>query len=555
MTASLQSDTRVGCEISGALADASAGATPSSSTTRSRLFTKYDALLVTIVAITLLAGGIYEVFTHYREHRASLIRLQHEQAMAAAAKIGQFIEDIEGQLGWTTQTPWAAGAPNDRRFDALRLLRQVPAITELVMVDAGGKERLRVSRLAMDVVDSGADLSQDPKFTEAVAHKVYFGPVYFRKESEPYMTLALAGGRKDSGVSIAEINLKLIWDVVSQIKVGQHGRAYIVSGRGRLIAHPDMGLVLRDTDMSKLAQVKAAETGSDMMSNALDGGEDISGQEVLTAFAPIRPLRWTMFVERPADEAYAPLYAALQRLTLAILAASILAALLTILMTRRVAFGSATLWTWGGQAGSAAVAQRFSADPGGKVEQEATRTNEPAQPATTPLEVLGVVDRSADGLQQALDTLVSSAARLCSADSAALDRKTGEELRQIASFGFPAEFKEWRKNKPIPLDQGAIVGRAFIARKPVQILDVVTDLEFTQLEAQQRGGFRTVLAVPLMRDGEPTGVLLMTRAHPKLFSEEQIEVVTTLANLAAMMIESVQPLRALLDGADARSQH
>jgi GAF domain-containing protein len=174
----------------------------------------------------------------------------------------------------------------------------------------------------------------------------------------------------------------------------------------------------------------------------------------------------------------------------------------------------------------------------------------------TPPEVLEVVDRSADGLQQALDTLIESAARLCSADSAALDRKTGEELRQVASFGFPSEFKEWRKNKPIALDQGAIVGRAFIARKPVQILDVITDLEFTQLEAQRRGGFRTVLAVPLMRDGEPTGVLLMTRAQPKLFSEEQIEVVTTLANLAAMMIESVQPLRALLDGAaDARSQH
>jgi Cache domain/GAF domain len=525
-------------------------------TTRSRLFTKYDALLVAIVGITLLAGGIYEVFTHYREHRASLIRLQHEQAMAAAAKISQFIEDIEGQLGWTTQTPWSAGAPDNRRFDALRLLRQVPAITELVMVDAAGKERLRVSRLAMDVVDSGTDLSHDPKFTEAMAHKVYFGPVYFRKESEPYMTLALAGGRKDSGVSIAEINLKLIWDVVSQIKVGQHGRAYIVSGHGRLIAHPDMGLVLRDTDMSKLTQVKAAEAGSDMMSDALDGGEDISGQEVLSAFAPIRPLRWTMFVERPADEAYAPLYAALQRLTLAILAASILAALLTILMTRRAAGAPATLWTWGVPAGSAAVAQRFSADPGGKVEQGVTRASEPIQPTMTPPEVLGVIDRSADGLQQALDTLAESAARLCSADCAALDRKAGEELRQIASFGFSPEFKEWRKNKHIPLDQGAIVGRAFIARKPVQILDVVSDLEFTELEAQRRGGFRTVLAVPLMRDGEPTGVLLMTRNQPKLFSQEQIELVTTLANLAAMMIESVHPLRALLEGAgEARSQH
>src|SRR5262249_24452230 len=75
--------------------------------------------------------------------------------------------------------------------------------------------------LAMDVVASGADLSNDPMFAEAVARKVYYGPVYFRRESEPYMTLAIAGTRRDAGVSVAEVNLKLIWDVVSQIKVGE----------------------------------------------------------------------------------------------------------------------------------------------------------------------------------------------------------------------------------------------------------------------------------------------------------------------------------------------
>ena len=160
---------------------------------RSRLFIKYVALFVAVVGVALLWNGIFEVIFYYREHKAALIRIQHEQAVAAAAKIGQFIKEIESQLGWTTQLPWSAGSIEQRRFDALRLLRQVPAITELAQVDASGKERLRVSRLAMDVIDSGVDLSNDPKFTEAVAHKVYYGPVYFRRESEPYMTLALAG--------------------------------------------------------------------------------------------------------------------------------------------------------------------------------------------------------------------------------------------------------------------------------------------------------------------------------------------------------------------------
>src|SRR5262249_27540819 len=146
--------------------------------TRRRLFTKYVGLFVAVVCIALVSNGVFDVFFYYQEHKASLIRIQREQAEAAAAKIGQFIKEIESQVGWTTQPPWAAGSIEQRRFDALRLLRQVPAITELAQLDASGKERLRVSRLAMDVVASGADLSNDPKFAEAVARKVYYGPVY-----------------------------------------------------------------------------------------------------------------------------------------------------------------------------------------------------------------------------------------------------------------------------------------------------------------------------------------------------------------------------------------
>src|SRR3978361_799085 len=91
---------------------------------RSRLFTKYVALFVAVVAVALLSNGIFEVFFYYREHKASLIRIQHEPAEAAAAKIGQFIKEIESQLGWTAQLPWSASSIEQRRFDALRLLRQ-----------------------------------------------------------------------------------------------------------------------------------------------------------------------------------------------------------------------------------------------------------------------------------------------------------------------------------------------------------------------------------------------------------------------------------------------
>src|SRR5207302_4397369 len=107
-----------------------------------------------------ITNGAFEVWFSYQEHKASLIRIQREQAEAASAKIGQFIREIESQVGWTTQLPWSAGTIEQRRFDALRLLRQVPAITELAQLYAKGHERLRVSRLAMDVVDNQNDFSK-----------------------------------------------------------------------------------------------------------------------------------------------------------------------------------------------------------------------------------------------------------------------------------------------------------------------------------------------------------------------------------------------------------
>ena len=343
--------------------------------TRSRLFIKYVALFVAVVGVALLSNGIFEVIFYYREHKAALIRIQHEQAVAAAAKISQFIKEIESQLGWTTQLPWSAGSIEQRRFDALRLLRQVPAVTELAQVDSTGKERLRVSRLAMDVIDSGIDLSNDPRFTEAVAHKVYYGPVYFRRESEPYMTLAIAGTRKDAGVSIAEVNLKLIWDVVSQIKVGEHGRAYVVDAHGQLIAHPDISLVLRNTDMSKLPQVQAALAGR-AMSDELQGAPNITGQKVLTASAPIPPLRWTMFVELQVEEAYASLYAALQRLAMVLLAASIFAVLAGIFLARRMVGPIQVLRAGAARIGGGDFSQRISIKTGDELEGLADQFND-----------------------------------------------------------------------------------------------------------------------------------------------------------------------------------
>src|SRR5438876_11188783 len=204
-------------------------------------------------------------------------------------------------MGWTTQRQLAAPAAalEQRRIDFVRLQLQEPPITELSYLDASGKEQLRVSRLAMDVVGSQTDLSNDPKFREARAGKTYFGPVVFRKESEPYMTIAMpqTGG---GGVTVADVNLKFIWDVVSQIKIGKAGRAFVVDGTGALIAHPDISLVLQKTTLGNLEHVHAAlfpGPGAEDVTIA----RDLGGHRVLTAHSTIAPLRWTVFVEQPLE--------------------------------------------------------------------------------------------------------------------------------------------------------------------------------------------------------------------------------------------------------------
>src|SRR6201997_3738060 len=542
---------------------------------RSRLFIKYVALFVAVVGVALLSNGIFEVIFYYREHKAALIRIQHEQAVAAAAKIGQFVKEVESQLGWTTQLPWSASSIEQRRFDALRLLRQVPAITELAQIDASGKERLRVSRLAMDVVDSGVDLSKEPKFTEAVAHKVYYGPVYFRRESEPYMTLAIAGTRKDAGVSIAEVNLKLIWDVVSQIKVGEHGHAYVVGAQGRLIAHPDISLVLRNTDMSKLPQVQAAQAGTDMTSESLEGAKNIQGQEVLTASAPILPLRWTMFVELPVEEAYASLYAALQRVSLVLAAASIFAVLAGIFLARRMVGPIQALRIGAERIGGGDFAQRISIQTGDelegladqfndmgarlqesyadlekKVESRTAELSETLQQQTATADVLKVMSRSAFDLQPVFNTIIQTACRLCEAEFAMIFELRGDRYEIAAANNAAEAFVKHAAEHPLPLGRGSLVGRTAQERKPIHIPDCLADPDYAAMDYYAVGKYRTMLGVPLLREGAPIGVIGMMRTAVRPFSDKQIELVTTFADQAVIAIENVR----LFEEVQARTQ-
>ena len=533
---------------------------------RGRLFTKYVALFVAVVCIALVTNGLFEIWFFYQEHKSSLIRIQREQAEAASGKIGQFVKEIEAQLGWTTQLPWIGATLEQRRIDAMRLLRQVPAITELAQVDPSGIERLRVSRLETDVIDSRNDVSKDRKFVEAMAHKTYYGPVYFRSESEPYMTLALAGDRRDAGVSVAEVNLKFIWDVISQIKVGEHGQAYVVDAMGRLIAHPDLNLVLRGTNVSELAQVQAARAAiAGISQEPVQVAQNLEGREVLTAYAQIAPLSWLVFVELPRAEAYARLYTTIKRTGLLLLAALGLAVVAGMFLARQMVVPIKALQAGAVRIGHGELGQRISVKTGDELEvladqfnemagrlhdsyadlerKVATRTRELAR-SVSELRALGDVSQAVNStldLQNVLTTIVSKAVELSGTEAGSIyvfDNAAQEFVLRATHGMDQAMIEEFRGHK-LNLANPHIA-TAIERHEPIQIPDIRQEPLTPLRNLIERAGYRAILVAPLMRPGETVGLLVVRRRQAGQFSNGTVDLIKTFAAQSVLAIQNAR---------------
>ena len=533
---------------------------------RGRLFRKYLLLILSLVTIALLASGAIGVYFSYQENKSALASLQHEKALAAATRIEQYVEQIVKQLAYAALPQLDAGDVELRRIEFLKLLRQAPEVTDIAQLNPAGREQLAVSRLGMDNINSGKDRAQEPAFRNAKRGQPWFGPVYFKKETEPYMTIAIRSGSDTGPVTIADVNLKFIWDVVSRIKIGEKGKAYVVDDNGFLVAHPDIGLVLRKTNLAHLLHVKAALEKQERTELAMDS-LDVEGTPVLTSVAPIESLKWNVFIEQPVSEVYAKLNASIVRTAGLLIAGLVISALAALALARGMVRPIGTLDEGARRIAAGeldktievrtgdeleALANQFNRMTGRlresyagleqKVEARTQELRNSLEQQTAITEILRVISSSPTDVQPVLQAVAERAAHLCDAPYARVLLIDGDVLRLMTDHAVNDESLT-QPTKPILLKRSTITGRAVLDRQTVHHADVIPLLDKEYPDSHDSVTLvsaRAVLAVPLMREGGAYGGIFLFRREPRLFSSGQVALVETFARQAAIAIDNVR---------------
>jgi signal transduction histidine kinase/CheY-like chemotaxis protein len=537
---------------------------------RRSIAARYAALVAALLAVALIASGALGIWSSHRDRQAIAESLQRDKARAAAVAVARFLQGVQRSVQWATlSVPIAGGeSPAQSRIEFIKLLRMEPAITTVTLVDAEGAEQLQVSRITPDRLASGVDWSRHPGWATARSAGTYFSSTYFAAQSEPYLTIAAPAAPRDGSVVIAEVNLKFVSNVVSEIKIGATGYAYVVDASGRLVSHPDISLVLQMSDLSMLPQVQAA-AGIDSGSHT--AAHNLAGTRVFSAHASIEPVGWTLFVEQPRAEALAPLAASIVRTGLILAVALLLALVMGALAARKMVAPISKLRAGALRFGAGELDHRIEVSSGDELEDLAIQFNamadqlreiysdlerrvkqrthelherndeitESLEQQTATAGILRVISSSPTDARRVFQTIVEAAARLCDANFAFVMLDRDGWLSLAARTDCTPEFATYLQHG-FPADRTTTTGRAVLARKPVQVLDFSGDAEVLVTAAHRSEQVRTVLAVPLLREDSVLGVIAVWRRDVRAFSERQIKLLETFADQAVIAIENLR---------------
>ncbi|MEY4747833.1 MAG: hypothetical protein RIQ60_47 [Pseudomonadota bacterium] len=562
-----------------------------------RLARRYTLLIAAVVTTLLAAVALLTMRYNYAESLDHLRTLQAEQARSAAARISQYLESIERELGWPALGAMhvRSEALELRRIEYLKLLRQVPAITEAAWIDAQGFEQLRVSRLHMDAMGQGVDRRAEPAWTEPQAGRVWRSPVLFRKQTEPYMTVAQrAGIGLAAGVIVVEVNLKFVWDVVAQIHPGDGGIAYVVDGSGALIAHPDISLVLRQTSMASLPQVAAALHGrtSDAAEQrealagaaqaapaheattppapALDA-RDATGRAVLSSWAPLPLQGWRVFVETPRVQALEPVWASLQQLAAVLALGLVLATAASAYLARRLVQPIRALQESAKRVASGDLEHRIRPDASAdelaeladdfnrmatqlqgsyadlerRVDERTAELAKALAHQTAAGEVLQAIGRSVADTRPVYDAIVAACLKQFDYAGIAISVIGENGWLHLATFGGTyANDAAYAQAWPIRYDTSG-------TRLAIDCKDV---LDFPDLERNPStpdvvkrlggpAGHKSVTFVPLMWQDEGVGALIIGRNDRGLVPADKLKLLHTFADQAVIAIQNARLFR------------
>jgi signal transduction histidine kinase len=544
------------------------------------LFRKYFLLILALVCGALIISGGVGLYFSYQENKEALASLQREKAAGAAARIEQFVSQIEQQLAFAALPQLGAEGLEQRRIEFLKLLRVVPAVTDIAQIDGRGREQLAVSRLAMDVAGGNRDRSQEPAFRNARPGQTWYGPVYFRKETEPYMSIAVRSGGEKGPVTVAEVNLKFIWDVVTRIRIGQKGKAYVVDSTGHLVADPDIGLVLRKTNLSNLEQVRAALAPEADDSLAVLA-KDFSGNAVLTAWAPIEPAReqasrggpaselgWKVFVEQPVSEVFSALDATVLRTVLLIVAGLLFSALAAMYLARSMVRPISTLREGAARIGAGDLEQKIDVRTGDelqalaeqfnrmsaqlresyaglerKVEERTAQLRQALEFQGATGDILSSISSSIADTQPVFDAIVNSLLRLFGTTFAVVQLVRDGQVHIVAIAGGDERFQRVVEEYPRPLSDAFLSGRAMVNGRIEQISSLSTDArapQDTRRQAAKYGGYESIIAAPMMREEKVVGAIVTARREPVPFDDKQVALIKAFADQAVIAIENAR---------------
>ena len=338
-----------------------------------RLVRHYFLALVIFISGGLIASGFLEVYFGYQESWEHFSLIQQQIAASTAFKVEQYIQEIQRSMKTATKTREIVrdGITAEFRWDLRRLLVTTPAMTEAVAFDLSGVKRADASRMRSAPLFN-ANAASPEALANARQNRSYFGPVHFTSATGPYMMVAVPieqFAEEVIGLVQGTIDLKYVGELISEIRVGKAGSAYLVTDSGQLIAHSDLSLVLQNHDVREMSHVKAAFHGAQVpVPPSKFVSHNVQGDKVFTSYVVVPGLGWAVFAEQPIQEIYAPLYASMLRTSAVLFAGLCVALFATFVVRRRVVGPLETLRAGVSRIGRGDLTARLNLKTGDEIE-------------------------------------------------------------------------------------------------------------------------------------------------------------------------------------------